>query len=89
MDSRDIPDLRMKWTAEHIMRNLPFLNSQKTNPPMLHPTACPLKKIQQKLVLPHLKTVLPHAAEKQRSGKAQITPNRSHKHCPFVEDINS
>jgi hypothetical protein len=83
MESSNITDLRIKQTAEHIMRNLTFLNSQTMNPHLYHPTACPLRKIQQIFAPPHLKTVLVRAAGKQRSVKAQITPNRSHKLCPF------
>lgn len=82
MDSSISPDLQMKWTAGNYVRNLPFLNYQKMNPPVLHPSAYPLKKKQKKLASPYLKIVVPHAAEKW-SVKVQITPNWSHKLCPL------
>lgn len=75
-----IPDLQMKWTTGHYMRHLSLLNFQKMNLPMIKPSAPPLKKIQQELTPPNLKTVLPHAAGK-RSVKVQIIPNWSHKLC--------
>ena len=45
MDSRNIPDLQMKWTAGNYMRNLPLLNSQTMNVPLLNPPACLLNVI--------------------------------------------
>jgi hypothetical protein len=45
MDSRNIPDLQMKWAAGNIMRNLPLLNSQMMNVPLLNPPACLLNAI--------------------------------------------
>jgi len=64
MDSRNIPDLQMKWTAGNYMRNLTVLNYQMMNIPVLNPSACLLNMIQQKPEPPHLQTVLPHVAGK-------------------------
>jgi hypothetical protein len=64
MDSRNIPDLQMKRTAGHCMRNLLFLNSQMMNLALLNQSARLLNMIEQKPAPAHLQTVLPHTAGK-------------------------